>query len=110
MVQGTLLGIKHMGKNNGGKGGVIINIASILGLQELNGCPIYVGTKHFVVGMNRSFGTPYFYNFTGIKFLTMCPGVTDTPLISEAQNYALEGFSDLGKVLANGLGALPAQK
>lgn len=99
-----------MGKNNGGKGGVIVNIASILGLQELDGCPIYVGTKHFVVGLNRSLGTPYFYNLTGIKFLTMCPGVTDTPLISEAGKFALQGFPDLGRTLATSLGALPEQK
>ncbi|XP_019866920.1 15-hydroxyprostaglandin dehydrogenase [NAD(+)] [Aethina tumida] len=110
VAQGTLLGIKHMGKNNGGKGGVIVNIASILGLQELSGCPIYVGTKHFVVGLDRSFGTPYFWNLTGIKFLTMCPGVTATPLISEAGHFALDGYPKLGETLANELGSLPAQK
>lgn len=99
-----------MGKNNGGKGGIIVNIASILGLQHLEGCPIYVGTKHFVVGLDRSFGTDYFYNLTGIKFLTMCPGVTDTPLISEAQHFVLSDCPNLGIALTNGLGALPAQK
>lgn len=109
VVEGTLLGIKHLGKNNGGKGGVIVNIASILGLQKLAGCPVYVGTKHFVVGLNRSFGTPYYYERTGITFLTMCPGVTDTPLISEAGRFALPGFPDLGTLLAEELGALPAQ-
>ncbi|XP_019866919.1 15-hydroxyprostaglandin dehydrogenase [NAD(+)]-like [Aethina tumida] len=108
--QGTLLGIKYMGKNNGGKGGVIVNIASILGLQELSGCPIYVGTKHFVVGLNRSFGTKYFWDLTGIKFVTMCPGVTDTPLISEAGHFALDIFPQLGTQLANELGSLPAQR
>ncbi|XP_023020854.1 15-hydroxyprostaglandin dehydrogenase [NAD(+)] [Leptinotarsa decemlineata] len=110
VVQGSLLGMKYMGKNNGGNGGVIVNIASILGLQELDGCPIYVGTKHFVVGLNRSFGTPYYFNLTGIKFLTMCPGVTDTPLISEASKFALQGYPDIGKVLAEGLGSLPEQR
>lgn len=109
VVQGSLLAIKYIGKNNGGKGGVIVNIASILGLQELAGCPIYVGTKHFVVGLDRSFGTPYYFNLTGIKFVTMCPGVTDTPLISEAGKFALQGYPGLGKVLAEELGSLPAQ-
>ncbi|KAJ8925797.1 hypothetical protein NQ315_009647 [Exocentrus adspersus] len=109
VVQGSLLGIKYMGKNHGGKGGVIVNIASILGLQELSGCPIYVGTKHFVVGLDRSFGTPFYLNLTGIRFLTMCPGVTDTPLISEAGKLALQGYPDLGKVLAEELASLPPQ-
>lgn len=85
------------------------NIASILGLQKLAGCPIYVGTKHFVVGLTRSFGTDYYWNLTGIKFVTMCPGVTDTPLISEANRFALQGYPQLGTLLASELGSLPAQ-
>lgn len=98
-----------MGKNNGGKGGVIVNIASILGLQELPGCPIYVGTKHFVVGFNRSFGSSFHYSRTGIKFLTMCPGVTDTPLISEAGSWSLKGIDGIAQELVTSLAALPPQ-
>lgn len=109
MVEGSLLAIKHMGKNNGGKGGVVANIASILGLQKLSGCPPYVGTKHFVIGLTRSFGEEYYWNLTGIKFVTMCPGVTSTPLISEAGRFALQGYPKLGEVLANELGSLPPQ-
>ncbi|RZC33904.1 adh short, KR and/or NAD binding 4 domain containing protein [Asbolus verrucosus] len=109
VVRGSLLAIQYMGKNNGGKGGVVVNIASILGLQELAGCPIYVGTKHFVVGLDRSFGTPFFYNLTGIQFLTMCPGVTDTPLISEAGKFALQGMGNIAKELVEGLGSMPEQ-
>ncbi|KAH1021890.1 hypothetical protein HUJ04_011374 [Dendroctonus ponderosae] len=109
VVEGSLLAVKHLGKNNGGKGGVVANIASILGLQRLAGCPIYVGTKNFVVGFTRSFGTDYYWNLTGIKFVTICPGVTDTPLISDANRFALQGYPKLGKLLANELGSLPAQ-
>ncbi|XP_030766569.1 15-hydroxyprostaglandin dehydrogenase [NAD(+)]-like [Sitophilus oryzae] len=109
LTEGSLLGLKYLGKNNGGKGGVIANIASILGLQKLSGCPIYVGTKHYVVGLTRSFGTPYYWDLTGVKFVTMCPGVTDTPLISEASKFALQGYPKLGELLANELGSLPPQ-
>lgn len=98
-----------MGKDQGGKGGVVVNIASILGLQELSGCPVYVGTKHFVVGLDRSFGSPLFFDKTGVKVLTMCPGVTDTPLISEVGHKPLPGFEEFGKVLDGQLGSLPAQ-
>lgn len=98
-----------MGKNNGGKGGVIVNIASILGLQPLAGCPVYVGTKHFVIGFSRSFGSPYHFNQTGVKVMMMCPGVTDTPLISEAGEKPLPESEGIGKLLAEELGALPAQ-
>lgn len=109
VTEGSLLALKYMGKNNGGKGGVVANIASILGLQKLSGCPIYVGTKHYVVGLTRSFGSPYYWNLTGVKFVTMCPGVTDTPLISDASRWALQGYPGVGELLANELGALPPQ-
>lgn len=48
-----------MGKDNGGKGGIVVNIASILGLQPLAGCPVYVATKHAVIGMDRSWGVSF---------------------------------------------------
>ena len=56
VVRGTLLGLQYMGKDNGGKGGVVVNIASILGLAPLAGSPVYVATKHAVIGLTRSFG------------------------------------------------------
>jgi 15-hydroxyprostaglandin dehydrogenase (NAD) len=56
VVRGTLLGFQYLGKDKGGKGGVVVNIASILGLSPMAGCPVYVGTKHAVVGITRSFG------------------------------------------------------
>jgi 15-hydroxyprostaglandin dehydrogenase (NAD) len=45
-----------MGKDKGGKGGVVVNIASIAGLAPLAGTPVYVATKHAVIGLSRSFG------------------------------------------------------
>jgi 15-hydroxyprostaglandin dehydrogenase (NAD) len=51
-----LLGFQYLGKDKGGKGGVVVNIASILGLAPIAGCPVYVGTKHAVIGITRSFG------------------------------------------------------
>jgi short-subunit dehydrogenase len=51
VIIGTHLGMKYMKK-----GGTIVNIASILGIDPFPGCPIYVGTKYAVVGMTRSWG------------------------------------------------------
>ena len=44
-----------MGKDTGGKGGVIVNISSIAGLQAFPHSPIYTATKHAIVGFSRSF-------------------------------------------------------
>jgi 15-hydroxyprostaglandin dehydrogenase (NAD) len=56
VVRGTLLGLQYMGKDKGGKGGVMVNISSIAGFGPAAGCPIYVATKHAVIGLTRSFG------------------------------------------------------
>ena len=56
VVRGTLLGLQYMGKDEGGKGGVVVNIASVVGLAPLAGSPVYVATKHAIVGLTRSFG------------------------------------------------------
>ena len=56
VVRGTLLGLQHMGKDEGGNGGVVVNIASVLGLIPYEGAPVYVATKHAVIGLSRSFG------------------------------------------------------
>jgi len=45
VVRGTLLGLQYMGKDEGGKGGVVVNIASIAGLGPYAGSPVYVATK-----------------------------------------------------------------
>ena len=56
VVRSTLLGLQYMGKDKGGKGGVVVNISSIAGLAPSAGVPVYVATKHAVIGLTRSFG------------------------------------------------------
>jgi 15-hydroxyprostaglandin dehydrogenase (NAD) len=45
-----------MGQNNNNRGGVVVNISSILGLDSSEINPIYTGTKHGVVGLTKAFG------------------------------------------------------
>ncbi|XP_069687826.1 15-hydroxyprostaglandin dehydrogenase [NAD(+)]-like [Periplaneta americana] len=110
VVRGTLLGFQYMGKDKGGKGGVVVNIASILGLAPMAGCPVYVGTKHAVVGITRSFGLPYHFDRTGVRVIAMCPGVTDTPLISEAHHRQHTSMGDWGDECGRELDSLPKQQ
>jgi len=66
VVRGTLLGLQHMGKDEGGNGGVVVNISSIAGLYPFSGGPIYDATKHAVIGLTRSFGVSTLYSHVGI--------------------------------------------
>jgi 15-hydroxyprostaglandin dehydrogenase (NAD) len=68
VVRGTLLGLQYMGKDEGGKGGVVVNIASVAGLTPSSSYPVYVATKHAIIGLTRSFGVSTAYNNVGILY------------------------------------------
>ncbi|KAL3286374.1 hypothetical protein HHI36_000884 [Cryptolaemus montrouzieri] len=108
VIRGTLLGFQHMRRNR--NGGTIINVASILGHEPCHGCPVYTATKHFVVGFSRSMGSDYYYCQTGVKVMTLCPGVTITAMVEDSDTAGqLEGFGDTGKELHRLLYSMPTQ-
>jgi hypothetical protein len=57
-----------MGKDKGGKGGVVVNISSIAGLGPFAAFPIYNTTKHAVIGLTRSFGVSTTYGNVVITY------------------------------------------
>lgn len=80
-MNSTLIGIDLMRKDKGNRGGLIINVASITGIGPHFWLPVYSGSKHAVVGFTRSLANDAFYEQTGIGFITINPGITETPLI-----------------------------
>lgn len=58
-----MLAVKIMSKATGGNGGTVVNIASILGLAPMAGCPVYVGTKHAVIGLTTSWAVSWTISF-----------------------------------------------
>ncbi|XP_078608683.1 15-hydroxyprostaglandin dehydrogenase [NAD(+)]-like [Branchiostoma floridae x Branchiostoma japonicum] len=80
VIHGTLLGLDHMGRDKGGGGGLIINIASMAGLIAMFIGPVYTATKHGVVGLSRSFGTPFHFDRSGVRVCAICPTMTDTAI------------------------------
>lgn len=55
-TNGILLALKYMSKDTNGKGGVIVNTASVAGLHGVPPFPMYTASKHAIVGLTRSFG------------------------------------------------------
>ncbi|XP_067004659.1 15-hydroxyprostaglandin dehydrogenase [NAD(+)] [Anabrus simplex] len=82
VIRGTLLALKYMGKDNGGEGGIIINIASLASIDFYPTSPIYCATKHAVLALSKCFGMPFHYTRTGVRVVTLCPGVTSTPFLA----------------------------
>lgn len=82
-------------KDKSGRGGLILNIASITALGAHFWLPIYAGSKHAVLGFTRSMVNEAFHAKTGISFITVCPGITKTALVDEANYYGKYLFQEM---------------
>ncbi|OXU30567.1 hypothetical protein TSAR_007172, partial [Trichomalopsis sarcophagae] len=91
--------IERIGKHKGGKGGVIVNIASIVGLAS-GISPVYCATKHGVVGFTRTLQMSY--GVTGVRVLAICPSFTNTGIIK------MGVVNDLEYLKQEGIDAVPA--
>lgn len=74
-----------MSKENGGQGGTIVNVASVLGFAPMAAAPVYVATKHAMIGYTRSMALPFHYQKSGVRIMALCPGLTDTTLVEEGK-------------------------
>lgn len=89
---------KSMRKDKGqGRGGAIINVASV---AAHNIDPTYVtyrASKFAVLAFSQSLGHLYNYNITGVRVITLCPGPTDTPLVYKV--YSLYDLDLVKKII-----------
>ncbi|XP_063698209.1 alcohol dehydrogenase-like [Culicoides brevitarsis] len=109
VVNSTLTAIKLMRKDHSGNGGFIINIASVAGLHGTFLLPIYSGTKHAVLGFTQSLCNEAFYAKTGLKFITICPGLTETPMTNPDSLFGDHLFPEMLDEVQNILSPYPSQ-
>lgn len=50
----TYAAVEYMAVENGGKGGIIVNVASVCGLDYIFNVPAYNASKHGVIGFTRT--------------------------------------------------------
>ncbi|XP_048853607.1 15-hydroxyprostaglandin dehydrogenase [NAD(+)] isoform X2 [Brienomyrus brachyistius] len=82
VIRGTNLALSYMKKQNGGHGGVIINVSSMAGLFPLLTAPIYTATKYGVLGFSRAIADMSKVCNFGVRINTLCPSFTETAILS----------------------------
>ncbi|XP_052737557.1 15-hydroxyprostaglandin dehydrogenase [NAD(+)] [Bicyclus anynana] len=83
LTTSTMKALEIMRKDQGGKGGVIMNMSSIAALYIDPLLPIYFGTKSYVLQFSSCLGLPEYYNRTGVRVIAICFGATDTTLLKK---------------------------
>ncbi|CAH0748030.1 unnamed protein product [Diatraea saccharalis] len=88
LISSTYKAMELMRKDDGGKGGTIINISSIAALHPSPFLPVYFSTKSAVLQFTRSLcALDIIKESTDIRFLTVCFGVTQTALYETMYSY-----------------------
>ncbi|XP_039631863.1 15-hydroxyprostaglandin dehydrogenase [NAD(+)]-like [Polypterus senegalus] len=103
VIRGTLLGLKHMKKE---EGGVIVNVSSLAGLGPLPSAPVYTATKHGVVGFSRALADGSSLLGLGIRINVLCPAFVDTHFFKSEINETLAAIQDARNKLFHQFGVL----
>lgn len=85
VMEGTELALERMSLDKGGRGGLIVNTASLAGIVASTEAEAacYFIAKHGVVQLTRALSTKKEFNRTGVKVQCICPSFADTAIVSE---------------------------
>lgn len=85
VISGTYLGLDYMSKQNGGEGGIIINMSSLAGLMPVAQQPVYCASKHGIVGFTRSAALAANLMNSGVRLNAICPGFVNTAILESIE-------------------------
>ncbi|XP_075163381.1 uncharacterized protein LOC142236015 [Haematobia irritans] len=86
VLHSSMIALGYMDKSKGGRGGVIANISSVAGIEASGMFAIYSAAKHGVTAFSRAMSNPLYFKNTGVNFVTICPGLTETPLLDNVKD------------------------
>jgi len=102
VIHGTTVAFKKLGTDSGGSGGLVVNVASILGLfndTQPKGFA-YNTSKSAVVTLSRCIGNEASFSQTGVRVLCLCPSVAKTPILQGCTDQEIEKMrKDVGGLM-----------
>ena len=94
MIDSTRLAVRAMRRT--GKGGVVINLASLIGLYPMAAAPVYAAAKAGLLGMTKALAAEL---APAVRVNVLCPGPIDTPML--AGEFALAPDPDAARADEN---------
>ncbi len=95
-LRGVWAAMKHELRQMREQGsGVIVNCSSLGGLVGLPERAAYHASKHGVIGLTRSAAVEYAP--CGIRINAVCPGVIDTPMVTDMVENQAEAMAEIIK-------------
>ncbi|XP_061400904.1 alcohol dehydrogenase-related 31 kDa protein-like [Musca vetustissima] len=96
----------YMDKNKeAGRGGMIVNISSVTGLDPSPVFCVYSAAKFGVIGFTRSLAHPIYYEKTGVAVMAICCGPTKTFV-----RHTMKAFLEYGQEYVDKLKGAPCQE
>ncbi|TMW50025.1 hypothetical protein DOY81_004891 [Sarcophaga bullata] len=106
LINTTMEALPYMDKTQKGRGGVLLNIASVLGLEPCPPIAVYSASKFGVVGFTRSLSDQYYFNRSGVAVTAICPGLTESPMTA---NPTISDTFEYSKPLTDHVFSAPRQ-
>src|SRR6266581_5794380 len=96
VIDATRLAVGEM--KRAGRGGVIINAASLIGLGPMASAPVYAAAKAGVVNFSRSLA--HLAEERSIRVNAICPELVDTPMALGLGEKVVEDLRKSGGIIA----------
>ncbi|KAL8615074.1 hypothetical protein ACOMHN_013608 [Nucella lapillus] len=80
-IRGSQIALEHMRRDKGGRGGVIINTVSIAGLTRAHWLPVYMASKHAMIGYTTSCASDPDMPALGVRWCCLCPLPVNTAMM-----------------------------
>ncbi|KAH8302697.1 hypothetical protein KR044_009668, partial [Drosophila immigrans] len=108
VINSCMTALRYMDKSKSGQGGMVVNISSVAGIEPTSLMSVYSASKHGVTAFTRCLAGPFFES-TGVSFVTVCPGMTETSMIDDMQNRTIYKFDIPAELDASKMQRQPAQ-
>lgn len=105
-IRGSNYAIEHMRTDKGGKGGVIVNISSMAGINPMPCGPIYSATKGAILMFSLSWAVSPELQQNGIRMNVLCPAFADTAMYKSLQQEDLVHVPQVVTMIASKVGVM----